>query len=66
MGGDTLAPEVVPGMVPGMHVHSYPFYERSTTAVEYTRGGTWNACTLTIDPENIDWCWDAHWTVWQV
>ena len=58
--------EVVPGMVPGMLFHSYASYDRSTTAVEYTRGGTWDACTLTIDPEEIDWCWGIHGTVWHV
>ena len=57
---------MVPGMVPGMHVFSYASYERSTKAEEYTRGGTWDACTMTIDPEEIDWSWGVHWTVWHV
>ena len=59
-------PEGVPGRVPGMHVHSYASYDSSTTAVEYTRGGTRDECTLTTDPEEIDWCWRTHWTVWHV
>ena len=31
---------MVPGMVPGRHVHSYVCFEWPTKAVEYTRGGT--------------------------
>ena len=53
-------------MVPGMHVLSYASYERSTKAEEWTRVSTWDACTLSIDPVEVDWCWGVHWTVWQV
>ena len=42
---------------------SYASHERSTKTEGYTRGGTWGACTMTIDAEEIDWSFGVHWTV---